>query len=262
MFHSLTPFPRKECTVRFRFGGRELVDCAIMRVWLLVTLMAGFRFADCQTAGPLAGPVQATVVVSELGPGQQGVVITLQDPAYPLDALKAQVADLGKRLGVVPTAVDVFKRTVSTGGSKLAFVTATFDIGGLASPETGSYRLQPIAQMLAEAPAQHAIQNAWISFEGVKPLTTTIKNYESSGASVKARYDESPPALEFYLTLKTGDPDKIEIPDKVPAQPSDEQKAPAGGANWVLYIAIAVAGVAAGALVYFALIRGGDRTRT
>jgi hypothetical protein len=92
-----------------------------------------------------------------------------------------------------------------------------------------------------------------VQFVGERPQASTLKGYDGPDASVIAQFDESIPQVEYRITLKTQDPNIIQIPDiATPQQNRIEEPSKTGLAWWYL-IGIAGVGVGVGVLVYFAL---------
>jgi hypothetical protein len=157
--------------------------------------------------------------------------------------------------------------TDSSADPNFAFVTATFAIDGIVDTKSNTLKIEPMLKAFAGVPPPHTVQGFTIDFENISPSTATLQRYSVPGVlQAEGRYTDQPPmkGLEYRIKLLTQDPAKVVMPDQFsPKPPSVPAKKPAEKNNSVLLIGVfVIAGLAAGALVYFALLRAGTKNPT
>lgn len=221
----------------------------------LLLLMSALTLA--QSSGEDFRP-DATIVVREHSLGADMVEVTMSRADYPSDLLLRQMEDLGKRVGSAPRGLVVGQVQVDPGNPQLKFVKAKFAIDGLIDRPAGVLRLEPIIRAFAGSPEPYTNWSLLVLFDGERPGAGTIRRHESATVVGEGRVNASPPMIEYAIRLKSQDPAKIDFPEKAPersapAKPSEE----ATGTPVLFWGAVALAGLAAGALVYLALLRGG-----
>lgn len=198
----------------------------------------------------------ATVVVRKHNLGADLVQITMLDPSYPLEGLRAQCESFAKELGQSPRGLYVFKFDLgSTGETNNTnfYVRATFAVDGLTRPEVGEYKLNPIVRAMAAYPPGHPVNGLMIQFENSSPGPDTVKSFgnDMTPVAVEGRYSGPHVGLEYRVAIRTQDPSKIVIPDRtkpeeIPASTIREMEPPYGVLAVVLATSLFV-----GALVYF-----------
>ena len=213
-----------------------------------------------QTSGNLFTTTRpdAGIVVRKHAAGSDVVEITMQQPQYPVELLRSQVAKLGQLLGSEPTALQIGPYQVGA-DSRLTFTRAFFGINGLIDRANGVLHVEPLAKAFAGAPKPNTVDVLMIQFEGEKPGENTLRVYEPKTGEVRVQGMSAANALgvEYRVQLLTQDPDKISIPDdrRTPPRQIVTAPAPKSGPDWVLYAVIVVAALAVGALVYSLLLR-------
>lgn len=176
------------------------------------------------------------------------IKVVLRD--YPPELLLQQCERIGKYLksevrGLTPEVTDL-GRAGKVVGAKMA-------VNGLIDRERGVLRLAPLAMAFADSPNPHTIKVLAVQFVGERPQASTLKGYDGPDATVAAQFDESIPQIEYRVTLKTQNPDMIQIPDAATPQQNRLEKPSKTGPAWWYLIGIAGVGVVVGVLVYFAL---------
>jgi hypothetical protein len=171
---------------------------------------------------------------------------------------------MGKELNSPPRGLMVFGYSFRPNDPAGTFVKATFATDGLADPNSGVYRLGPIARALAGGPAGHQIHGIAVIFENMAPGADTLQSWGlASGdpVAVEGKYEPGPIGLEYRILLRTQDPAKIDIPDRPTVnQPVPASKpAPAKDNPWGLYGLLVVSAIAIGALVYSLTLRRPSR---
>lgn len=196
--------------------------------------------------------------------GADLVQITLVKAGYPKELLKQQIESLGRELGVAPRGVGIVSRTIG-GTRKESFLSANFAVDGLIERDLNILRMQPILRAFAGAPEPNAIRGLNIVFDGETPSKRTLEAYEVPNVlRAEARFMPVPRGIEYRVELLSQDPAAITFPEKFDTpneKPPKNTSVPRD--NRVLIVVLfVVAGLALGALVYFAMLRGGPRKPT
>lgn len=198
--------------------------------------------------------VVITVRKSPVGPDYVRVQMRLED--YPMDLFRRQCEAVGKYLGSSIRGLDInYQPTgASPNGKPGKIVTSTFAADGLIDSVAGKFELNAFAKAFAGAPKKYEISVLAIMFQGEKPVENmSLANWRGASADVVAQYDNSLPAIDYRVTLKTQDPDKIAIPKTLqaptnPVQMPSKEQPKVNLIPWVVAAAVLV-----GLLVYFAL---------
>jgi hypothetical protein len=232
---------------------------------IVLLLLAGFcatLFAQAPARGSgklslfYSTRPDAWIVVRKHQLGPDLVEISMQDADYPPQALQDQVNSLAKYAGSAPWAVRVFKFSADPKKPDMTFVRASFAINGLIDASQPIYHINPIAQAMAASPKGHEISAVDIVFEGQHAGPKTLSRYEGTGAIVEGQDDPGRIGLEYRVKILTHDPGAIHIPDDASAAPVPAPQRPAShGLPWIFWCALALVSLAAGALVYFILLR-------
>ncbi len=222
-------------------------------------MLALAAFASGQSDPGLFGTVkpQIAVRVEEHATTADLVEVTVFESKYPPELLRKQVENLGSRLGSAPRGLQLFRYQMSPDNPSLTFLKASFATDGIIDRKSGVLRLEPILRAFAGGAEPHGLNAFAIVFNGETVNSNTIRRLVNDSLSAEARADSSPPVIEYRVVLRTRVPEQIEFAEK-PAEQIDASSAsvPQAGVSIVTYVAIGIAGLAAGALVYFALLRG------
>jgi len=207
----------------------------------------------------------ATVLVQKHSTGADMVEITMRDPQYPLTLLEAQSNTICSLLGAPARGLSVVRDSI--GGSpdpNFAVTRATFATDGIIEPD-GALRIEPFLKALAGAPAPFTIQGVDLNFEALAPNARTVQQLSLPGVlDAEARYtpDGVLKGIEYRVELLTQDPDKITFPDHYqPSAPLAPPVLKSPNSPILTISLIVLAGIAAGALVYFGMLRNGSRSR-
>lgn len=229
-----------------------------MRGWaaLLLVFLCALSSPQSPTDAPLP-PIHPQLVayVRQHSSGANLIELSMVEPDYPPDLLQRQINDLCTRLEYPARGLQVYQEELVANNPNLRFLKATFATGNLTQAD-GTINLTPLAQAFAGAPAPHTIKGMTVIFDDFMPTKKTLKNYRSPSVSVEGRLDVDPPTVEYQIQLLSQNPSEISVHMEPPpvertvSQPS--QRTTPLGLIWGLII---VAGLAAGALVYFVLIR-------
>jgi hypothetical protein len=197
-----------------------------------------------------------SIVVREHSSGADLVEITLLNKDYPATLLNSQVASLGRLLGSEPRGLQVFRYQLDPDKPGLTFLKAKFAVDGLVEGPD-KLNIEPVLKALCGAPEPFTIRGISLLFADRMADAKTIRNLDDDAVAAEASTSFEPPAVEYRILLKSQDPQAIRFPASAPerkpeAPPSVKQS---GAPAWA-WAALAVAGLAAGALVYLALLRG------
>lgn len=199
-----------------------------------------------------------SIVVKKHPVGADMVEITMLQSNFPEALLQDRANALGAALGSAPRGLTVVKQQLDPNNPKLAFIKATFAVDGLTIPDQGRIRLQPLVQAFTGLPEDASVKGISIIFDGVSPSKNTVQTLATKAVDVEGRINAEPKGLEYRIHIKTSNPAEVEIPDRVEEpKPAPTPSASRGGIPIAFWIALAVAGIAAGILVYSALLRGG-----
>ncbi len=224
---------------------------------LVMVVMALFGFLRAQETPPTFRP-DVTIVVREHSMGADMVEVTMSRSDYPQDLLLKQMQDLGARLGSTPRGLTVGVAVIDKANPGLNFIKAKFAVDGLIDRGAGQLRVRPLLQALAGAPEPFTIGSILLLFDGERPGPRTVKSHRTAAVEAEGRVTADPPMIEYAIRLKNQNPETIDFPDLAP-EPSAVKKPSekSSGTPVLFWSAVAVAGLAAGALVYLALLRGG-----
>ncbi|HRK20826.1 MAG TPA: hypothetical protein PLX06_03415 [Fimbriimonadaceae bacterium] len=229
---------------------------------LLGTLiLAANLAAQTDEPVPMSRP-DVSVVVKEHKMTADEVVITVLDPKYPPELLQKQILTLGAELKSEPRGLSVGKVRLDPNNARLDFVRGVFAVDGLIDRANGTLNLQPILRAFAAAPEPFTVENLMIVFDGEKPSAKTVKRHVTEAVEATATAVSAPPSVEYRVKLLSQDPAKLEFPLTAPEPSYSPKPSPkATGRSPLFYGAIALAALAAGALVYLALLRSGGSSR-
>lgn len=234
-----------------------------MRRWLCgVGLLAVGAVAQ-EAPGNLFSTLRPDVilVVREHPTSAEIVQVTVLAKGYPPELLKSQVDKMASILGSTVRGLRMTRPNLGT-EAEVSFLRGEFATDGLIDRTKGIVRLAPIAKAFAGAPEPYTVKGIKVAFEGERTTKKMIKNYPVEGVvRVEGRASAQPPGIEYQIQLLTQDPALIDIPEEY-AQPANQKpvEKPSSSPNGALLIGLfLLAGLALGALVYLALLRGGAR---
>lgn len=245
--------------------------CSVPTLALFGVISAAL--AQDNPAPPTPGPSLFTTVRTDVvvivrlhNTGADLVEITMREPDYPLDLLKLQVQKMCEGFDAPPRGLYVGKVSLSsTNNPKFQYVKATFATNGMMDADKGVFKIQPILRAFAGVPPPHTVSGFTIDYENVAPSKVTLQKYSLPNVvESEARYTSAPPlrGIEYRIRLLTQDPAQITFPDEYePRKTTPVNSAPANDSRVLIIVLICVAGLAAGALVYFAMLRSGLRAQ-
>ncbi len=189
--------------------------------------------------------------------------VTAVDPAYPLQLLQDQCTKIGELSGHKIRGLAAGKYRVGN-DPRMVFSKASFAIDGIIDRQAGILHLEPIIKAFAGATAPMTVKAISVIFNGEAPTRQTLRSFQNQDMRVDATVNKRPAMIEYRVQLLTQDPNALSVPDASPTEPvtvipSTPQSR--SGAKWIMWIALALAAVAAGVLVYFLLLRSAPKPR-
>ena len=223
--------------------------------WLAV--LSSFVAAGVSLAQTPPFRPDITFVIREHSTGADLVSITLLSPNYSAETLQAQITKLGTLLNSQPRGLQIYRYQLDPDKPQLTFLKASFATDGIIDRDKQIYRIGPILKAFSGAPKVQELHGFSILLEGEQPTAKTIMRYESPAISAEANSQREPKAIEYRITLKSQDESAIDFPDEIVKQAPTPvvPKRTEGTPPWA-WLSLAVAALAAGALVYLALLRG------
>jgi hypothetical protein len=224
---------------------------------LLMLLSLGIAFSQVQAPAKNGFPaVRPDVIIYVKGhwTGANVVQISMVEANYPPEMLRKQVEDLCRRLDHPATGLAVTPYVLDN-NPNLKFLQATFGTSGL-NDEEGNANLTPLIQAFAGVPAPHTIKGMEIFYSEFDPPIKGPKSFTSPTLRIHGRQDRNPPQVEYAVELLSQNPSELLVETKPSAGEARPLVTPTQNSSPVLlWCLILMAGVAAGALVYFLLVK-------
>lgn len=225
-----------------------------MRAAAAVVAAASVAAAQGQGVAPSKPDAIIRVQKSSVGPDYVRIQMVPED--YPADLLRSQIEALGRYSGGTPRGLDLQYATTGAKpeGKEGRILTAEFAVDNLINRTAGTLEIEAFAKAFAGAPEPHEVDRLRIMFEGETPIpNVTLASWPGDTAEVEANFDETIPAVEYSILLKSQDPEKIYIPKTAqeqtkPVEKPSNEKPKTEMLPWVIAGAVVV-----GVLVYFAL---------
>lgn len=197
---------------------------------------------------------QVSVVVREHATTADLVEITVLDPNYAPELLRAQAEAIGIATGSPIRGLHLLRQEMGTGAGG-GFLKATFATDHLIDRAARVLRLQPIVAAFVGGPSATPVTGLSVMFDGEVPNETTVRRYAGAGVALEGRTSASPVGLEYRVHITATDPAAVVIPERVDAPENKKEERTKGPSNTVLIALGALAAMAAGALVYLALLK-------
>lgn len=180
---------------------------------------------------------------------------------YDPKVLVAQIERLGKELGSEIRGLRVDTKEVGTAKPQ-TFVKAAFGAFGLYDAATGANGLQAVARAFGGGDGANPVRAISVTYLGYAPTAATLRTYASDKVLVEGRFNEEPQFVEYVVALLTPSADEVVIPSLYEAAAPPTKAPPLEtGLPSVVWVALVVAAVALGALVYFAMLGSGSKRR-
>jgi len=200
-----------------------------------------------------------TVVVKEHATSADLVEITVLDADYPPELLKEQARKIGDAVGSASRGVQVWSKPLDDTNARLSFLKATFATDHLIDRAQGVLRLAPIIRAFAGVAEPYTITGISVMFDGEAPSSQIVRTFASEALVVEGRATSTPPGIEYRVLLLSQNPEALDVPERVDSTPISPAARTNGSSRTVLIALCALAALAAGALVYLALMRNPTR---
>ena len=177
--------------------------------------------------------------------------IYIVKPGYTTELLRSKIEWIAGELGSPVDGLEVYPMGDGQPGVKAICV-----VNNVVDGTLGELRIQPFVRAFVGGPQGQSIKSFIIRFTGFVPTSSTLQSYRSDAVVLEASYDPLSSILEYRILAKTDDPAELTIP---PRYFPKSYVSPSGGSKNRLPILISllvIAGLSAGALVYFAQLKG------
>lgn len=199
----------------------------------------------------LSGRPDVIITVKKSDVGADYVRIQTLDENYPAELLRSQIEAIGRYNNTQIRGLEV-----SYAGSEGAgrILTGSFATDQLMDQAAGTLELNAFARAFAGAKAPSQVNRLAVMFEGFRPAQpVTVAEWSDENVEVASHYDKNMKMVEYRVTLKTQDPDKISIPETL--SESTKREVTPSTVVFNPWTVVAIVGGAAllGLLVYFIL---------
>ncbi|MCH7905668.1 MAG: hypothetical protein IH944_14025 [Armatimonadetes bacterium] len=172
-------------------------------------------------------------------------------PGYTPELLRSKIQWIASELGSPVDGLEVYPM-----GNGQPGVKAICTVNNVVDPTLGELRIQPLIRAFLTGSQGQTIKSFSIRFSGFVPTNSTLQSYRSDAVVLEASFDPRSSILEYRVLVRTDDPAELTIP---PRYFPNSYVVPSGKSRSRLPIVISllvIAGLSAGALVYFAQLRG------
>ncbi len=204
---------------------------------------------------PYSVPPDIFVTSEKQAGGADLVEVTAKSETYPPELLQRQCMAIGVAVGNTGRGFDMSRSAVAQGQG---LVRCTFAVNGLTDRVSGAIQLEAIVDAFLGAPEPFTVKSILVQLGGETPLFRTLKEFRSKSVVVVGQQMQGPAGLEYRIVPLTQDPQALTIPRLAPddeAKKASTQVKPRSTADPLVLTLLGTALVAAGALVYFALLR-------
>lgn len=208
----------------------------------------------------LVTPPQIFVVVQKHSMGSDLVRVTAMEKDYPADLLRLQCTLIGKFANGNARGIEIKSRGVGGAGGG-GMVTATFACDNLIDRTNNRLNLDAIVKGFLGS-ANPMIISFVVQFDGEVVTPNTLQDFQDNSVVLEGKAYKDPDGIEYRIEVLTQDTRAINIPGSVAELPKTAAKPVVKqGLNPVVFPILIGGIIVAGALVYFALVRPGHRTR-
>lgn len=225
---------------------------------MLLLACLGVGHAGAQESKSLFEQVrpEISIVVREHPTSAEMVRVTALASDYPPELLQRQAARIGEYAGSPARGIHLESQLLDPANERLRFLTASFATDHLIDRAMGVLRLEPIVKAFADPDSGRPVTGISIMFDGEAASEKIVRTFSSPAVVVEGRVTQSPPGIEYRVRLLTQDPSLIQIPENAKEAAAISPKSRTKGPSAPVLIALgALAAIAAGALVYLALLR-------
>lgn len=237
-------------------------------LFLQILIVAALIPSLCQAQGESVMPSgftkpDAIITVREHPLGAELVQVTMIRGDYPKELLVKQCKEVAALLQSDIRGLSVANTSLGP-KPEMSFLRANFAVDNMISGE--NIRLEPFLKAFAGAPEPYTVRGIKVLLQGVKAGPKRVQKLSLPGIlEAEGVASSAPPGLEYQFTLLTQDPNTLTFPERYEAakpSPKTDSKATQTGPDIKLLIGLfIIAGLALGALVYFALTRTSSSRR-
>lgn len=224
------------------------------KVSILLVLLS--TFASAQVPQALKRP-DAIINVREHTTGAEYVQITMVNGDYPAELLRAQCEEIGKLLNSSVRGLTVQSTSLSDVKKNLAFMRADFAVDHVM--EDGLLRIEPLIKPFVGVKEPFTIGTIQIIFDKYVPNPANLQKFQIPGVlNASAAVLPNGLGLEYRINFESQDPSLVKFPERYePERPSPKEATPEQPriSQNMLIALFVIAGLALGALVYFAMVR-------
>lgn len=224
-----------------------------------LVLLAG-SLALGQGDVPFSTPPQVFVTVQPQEVGAEIVTVTVRDENYDPALLQLQCTLMGKFAGTEARGIQVSETNLgSSGGAKL--LRAKFACPGLVDAQAGRLNIDAIVKAFLGS-AQPMITSFLIQFDGLTAGPNTIRRIVNDTFLLEGKSLRNPTGLEYRVEVLTQDTRALKIPQSLSEVPASEKNRMENKLHPLVIPSLVVGLLAAGALVYFAVLRPRPASRS
>ncbi len=182
------------------------------------------------------------------------------NPNYPAELLKLQCSLIAKFAGGEARGVEIKPRGVGGAGGK-SLLTATFACDNLIDYPNDRLNLDAIVKGFLGS-ADPMTTSFVVQFDGELVTKNTIRHFQDENLILEGKEYKNPDGIEYRIEVLTQDTRALKIPGSLAELPKTAAKPVVKqGLNPIVFPILIGGIIVAGALVYFALVRPGNRTR-
>ncbi|MFM9873511.1 MAG: hypothetical protein ACKVQS_08620 [Fimbriimonadaceae bacterium] len=192
--------------------------------------------------------------------GSDLVRVTVLDPGYSPDVLKLQCSLVGKFSNGNARGIEVTQKG-SPSDSGGAMLVATFACDNLIDRQNERLNLDALVKGFLGS-AKPMVNSFLIQFDGEIATQNTVHLFHDDTVMLEGKSLKNPNGIEYRVETLTQDTRLVNIPGSLAEVPPQARPNVNKKAMNPLVLPILIGGIiVAGALVYFALVRPGHRSR-
>ncbi len=209
---------------------------------------------------PFSTPPQVFVTVQPQQVGAEIVTVTVRDENYDPALLQLQCSLMGKFAGTESRGIQVTETNLgSSGGNKT--LRARFACPGLVDVASGKLNIDAIVKAFLGS-ANPMISSFLIQFDGLTAGPETIRRIVNDQFILEGKSLVNPTGLEYRVEVLTQDTRSLQIPQSLSEVPAEEARGMENKLHPLVIPSLVVGLFAAGALVYFAVLRPRPASRS
>ena len=177
--------------------------------------------------------------------------IYILKPGYTTELLRSRIEWIAGELGSPVDGLELYPMGDGQPGVKAICV-----VNNIVDPTLGELRIQPLIRAFLAGSQGQSIKSFSIRFSGFVPTSSTLQSYRSDAVVLEASFDPRSSILEYRVLAMTDDPAELTIPPRYFPNSYVVASRESGNRLPILISLLVIAGLSAGALVYFAQLKG------